>query len=1108
MKTNRAILEDNPLWYKDAVIYEVHVRAFFDSNGDGVGDFRGLTLKLDYLQNLGVTAIWLLPFYPSPLKDDGYDISDYFNIHPAYGTLKDFKEFLKQAHDRGIRVITELVVNHTSDRHQWFLASRKAARGSKERDFYVWSDTPDRYKEARIIFKDFETSNWTWDQAGMAYYWHRFYSHQPDLNFENPEVHKALFKVIDFWMGLGVDGMRLDAVPYLYEKEGTGCENLPETHVFLKKLREHVDKKFKNRMLLAEANQWSEDAVKYFGSGDECHMAFNFPVMPRMFMAILLEDRFPLVDILEGSQNIPEKAQWALFLRNHDELTLEMVTDEERDSMYRFYARNPQAKINLGIRRRLAPLMWNNHRKIELLNMLLFSLPGTPVIYYGDEICMGDNFYLGDRNGVRTPMQWSSYRNAGFSEANPQQLYLPVVIDPEYHYESVNVDTQEKNLSSALWWMKRVLAMRKQYRSFGSGTMRMLAPHNAKVFAFVREFKDEKILVVMNLSRFSQVAEIDLTGYEGYVPVEVFSSNSFRPITAAPYAFTLAPYNYFWFSLQKTKAAVEVEDESIVPPLAVPDSGDLFESVKKRLETLVLPKYLKRCRWFRSKARDIRRVAYYDGFDLAKDGPLRKVALFEIDYSDGNPEKYFIPVFYESGDAAAKIKEAYPFSVMAHVKKESGEEGVLFDGTVSHELHTGLLDMVAKKKRFRSERGYLSAVQDRMFWPVIGENGMSMPSALLGAEQSNTTVAYDKAFIMKIYRKSEQGMSTDVEIQKMLAGRFKNTPGLAGYIEYDEEGKETSSFAKIEAYTANESDAWKYAFDHVLKYYERVMSKKDELAGMQAAAAAPADEKALAEKETLFKYLTGEFFISMICQLARRIGEMHAALASISGSPEFTPENFSLLYQRSVFQSMKNLLNNTFRLVEKKAGKLDDPVKAKIKEVLGLKDKIAAAMAKITLKKYDIMKIRIHGDMHLGQVLFTGNDFHIIDFEGEPARPVSERKLKRSPLRDVAGMLRSFHYAAHAAMQKHPAVRPEDMLFLEPWAEEWCRFVSGKFKEAYFESVKGLNFVPAGEADLRTLLDAFVLDKAVYEIGYEINNRPEWISIPLSGIKDIIGGNK
>src|ERR1700727_3084901 len=515
-----------------------------------MGDFRGLTKKLDYLQDLGITAIWLLPFFPSPWRDDGYDISDHNNVHPSYGTLRDFQTFLKQAHRRGIRVLTEVVLNHTSDQHPWFQRSRHAAPGTRWRDFYVWSDTAEKYQDARIIFKDFETSNWTWDPVAKAYYWHRCYSHQPDLNFDNPQVQEAILEVIDFWFDLGVDGFRLDAVPYLYEREGTNCENLPETHMFLKQLREHVDKKYTDRLLLAEANQWPEDAVAYFADGSECHMAFHFPLMPRLFMAIRMEDRFPIMEILQETPAIPANCQWALFLRNHDELTLEMVTDEERDYMYRVYAHDPQASGNVRLRRRRAPPLGNDRAMIEMMNGLLFSLPGTPILYYGDEIGMGDNIYLGDRNAVRTPMQWNSDRNAGFSDANPQRLFLPVIIDPEYHSQAINVEAQTQNANSLLWWMRRLIALRQRYKAFGRGSLEILLPDNRKVFAFIRRLGDERILCVFNLSRHVQCVELDLSEFRGAVPVELSGNQEFPPIGDLPYFITLGSHGFFWFSLE------------------------------------------------------------------------------------------------------------------------------------------------------------------------------------------------------------------------------------------------------------------------------------------------------------------------------------------------------------------------------------------------------------------------------------------------------------------------------------------------------------------------------------------------------------------------------
>src|SRR5438876_4088344 len=604
-------LTDDPLWYKDAFIYELHVRSFCDSDGDGVGDFRGLTQRLDYLQDLGVTALWLLPFCPSPLKDDGYDTADYTGIHAAYGTMRDFKAFLREAHRRGLRVIIELVLNHTSDQHPWFRRARQAKPGNHWRKFYVWSDTPEKYREARIIFKDFEPSNWTWDPVAHAHYWHRFYAHQPDLNYDHPEVRRSMQRVVDFWLELGVDGLRLDAVPYLYEREEMSCENLPETHAFLKELRGQVDERVQNRMLLAEANQWPEDAIAYFGEGDECHMAFHFPLMPRLFMAIQREDRFPIIDIARQTPQIPDSCQWALFLRNHDELTLEMVTDEERDYMYRTYATDPAARVNLGIRRRLAPLLSNDRRKIELLNGLLLSMPGTPVIYYGDEIGMGENIYLGDRNSVRTPMQWSADRNAGFSRANPQKLYLPLIIDPEYHYEAFNVETLQDNPDSLLWWMKRMIGLRKRFKAFGRGSTEYLSPDNRKILVFLRRYEDETILVVANLSGSAQQVEIDLSEFQDRQPVELVGSVEFTTVQDRPYPLTLGPYGFYWFSLERAPVALS---GGRAEPAAQPEPAPVLAAAPDRLflpetapalERALVP-YIRRHRWFRGKARKIR----------------------------------------------------------------------------------------------------------------------------------------------------------------------------------------------------------------------------------------------------------------------------------------------------------------------------------------------------------------------------------------------------------------------------------------------------------------------------------------------------------------------
>src|SRR5437870_5425592 len=742
----------DPLWYKDAVIYELHVKTFCDSDGDRIGDFRSLIEKLDYLQELGVTAIWLLPFYPSPLRDDGYDIADYFDVNPNFGKHDEVRALMDAAHQRNMRVITELVINHTSDQNSWFQKSRGAVAvagvGDSGRagpsdigadisdddlaykDFYVWSDTPEKYNDARIIFKDFETSNWAWDPVAKAYYWHRFYSHQPDLNFDNLAVHDAVEKVCDFWLSMGVDGLRLDAVPYLYEREDTNCENLAETHEFLRELRAHLDAKFPNRMLLSEANQWPEDAAAYFGKGDETHMSFHFPLMPRMFMSLQMEDRFPIIDIMEQTPAIPENCQWAMFLRNHDELTLEMVTDEERDYMYRVYATDPHARINLGIRRRLAPLLANNRRKIELLKTLLFSMPGTPIIYYGDEIGMGDNFYLGDRNGCRTPMQWSPDRNAGFSRANPQQLHLPVIIDPEYHYEATNVENQQKNLSSLLWWMRRVIAMRKNFRAFSRGTLEFLYPDNAKVLAFVRRYENETVLVVVNLSRFAQVVELDLAHFSGCVPIEVFSRNPFPIIKKSAHVLTLGPHSHYWFTLQPLSERRRMEKKRLVPTLnARPELQSLLDNGERvRLESEILPEYISGCRWFGAKARTLRQMRVLERSTISSEPNAAQFWFVEVSYLDGPTETYALPVKIASDDKAHVISQSAPHAVIARFGDEQGS--ILFDAVWDTDFREKLFRLMLDRQHASGRNGNLVGALS----PRVGQVGTIPPSNVLSGE--------------------------------------------------------------------------------------------------------------------------------------------------------------------------------------------------------------------------------------------------------------------------------------------------------------------------------------------------------------------------------------
>jgi maltose alpha-D-glucosyltransferase / alpha-amylase len=1105
----------DPLWYKDAVIYELHVKTFHDSSGDGMGDFRGLIGKLDYLQELGVTAIWLLPFYPSPMRDDGYDIADYYDVNPKYGSLADFQAFLAAAHERGLRVITELVINHTSDQNPWFQKSRRAMAvagigdpggsakntragitdpGYKDgeadyRDFYVWSDSPERYKDARIIFKDFETSNWSWDPVAKSYYWHRFYAHQPDLNFDNPAVHEAVQKVLDFWLGMGVDGLRLDAIPYLYEREGTNCENLPETHLYLKKLRAHMDAKFPDRMLLAEANQWPEDAVKYFGDGDESHMNFHFPLMPRMFMALQMEDRFPIIDILEQTPAIPENCQWAMFLRNHDELTLEMVTDEERDYMWRVYATDPTARINLGIRRRLAPLLANSRRKIELLNILLFSMRGTPVLYYGDEIGMGDNFYLGDRNGCRTPMQWSSDRNAGFSKANPQQLYLPITIDPEYHYEAINVENQQKNLSSLLWWTRRVIAMRKNFRAFSRGSLEFLHPDNSKVLAFLRRHENETILVVVNLSRYAQAAELDLSRFAGCAPMEVFSRNVFPAIKKALYILTIGPHGHYWFVLQaqtEKRAAKKREPPALEAEANL--SALLADGARARLEREILPGYFRGCRWFGAKARTVREMRVIEQIPIAADNGAAQLWLVQVEYTDGAPDIYSLPVQVATGSAAHAITRNFPPAVIARIGANSA---VLYDAVWDPDFREKLFRLMASGARLKGGKGDLLGVPSRLL--AQEPNDSAPESNLVNAEQSNSSMLFESRFFLKLYRKLEDGMNPDVEVTRFLTERrqFAHVPAFAGAIEYRREGAEPTVIALLQAAAPNEGDAWALTLDSVGRYFESVLARKGDL---QSAAAAPGP---------LLDELVGGIYPEKAKLLGLRTAEMHLALASEPEDRIFAPEPFNAMAQRSVYQSMRASLRRAFALLQKRMPSLPEAFREEAAEVLAAEQQILAQEQRILEHHAFAAKIRIHGDYHLGQVLNTGKDFVILDFEGEPARPLSERKLKRSALRDVAGMMRSFQYAAYSALWQ-PSMRAEDVPFLERWADLWYRQMSAFFLESYLKTAAGAAFLPPKESDLQVLLEAYLLDKAVYEVGYELNHRPDWVIIPVRGIKHLL----
>ena len=1106
-------LAEDPLWYKDAVIYELRVRSFFDSNGDGIGDFRGLTQQLDYLQDLGVTALWLLPFYPSPMRDDGYDISDYTDVQPECGTLNDFKVFLREAHKRGLRVITELVLNHTSDQHPWFQRARRAKKGSTWRNFYVWSDTAQEYRDARIIFKDFELSNWTWDAVAEQYMWHRFYSNQPDLNFNHPPVHKALLSAMDFWFQLGVDGLRLDAVPYLYEREGTNCENLDETHEFLKKLRKHVDRKFPNRMLLAEANQWPEDAVAYFGDGDECHMAFHFPIMPRMFMAIQMENRYPIIEILDETPQIPEQCQWAMFLRNHDELTLEMVTDEERDYMYRMYASDKTARLNLGIRRRLAPLLGNSRRKIELMNGLLFSLPGTPVLYYGDEIGMGDNIYLGDRNGVRTPMQWSSDRNAGFSRANPQLLYLPITVDPEYHFETVNVETQQGNPQSLLWWMKRLIALRKRYPAFGRGDTVFLNPANAKVVAFVRTHGDERILVVANLSRFVQAAELDLSAFRGMTPVEMFGMNAFPPIGEAAYMFTLGPHAFYWFLLREAagSGAQLTGKEERLPVLDArgPWARFLEGRGREALERLLL-RYLPAQRWFGGKARIVSDMKIEDAVPVPMNGGLAYLAFVHTAYNEGVAETYLLPLGFATGEHAERLLHRDPWAAIATLRtSENGgvREGLLFDALAEPAFGQALLAMVLRRRQYKGRRGTLTAGATPVMRRLDHNALTAAAPRPLSLEQSNTNLNFADLLTLKVFRRVDEGVNPDLELGRLLTvrRRFEHVAPLAGFLEYEMSRGRTISVAVMHVFVPNHGNAWQFSLDELARFYEQVQAKAEHMLP------APPAEERMAILVTQAATELAQTYVGTYLESARLLGqrtaELHLALAEARDDETLAPEEFSTLYQRSLYQSLRTHTGQVLSLLRGKLRDLPAHLRPVASALLERESEVLARFRGIVGKKLEMARIRCHGDYHLGQVLYTGRDFVILDFEGEPARPVGERRIKRSPLRDVAGMLRSFDYAAHAALKMSSGAGDDGRARYEalaPWAHYWAQWSGSRFLRAYLDVMSGKHLLPKSPDDIELVLDMFRLEKALYELAYELNNRPDWADIPLQGLARLL----
>jgi maltose alpha-D-glucosyltransferase / alpha-amylase len=1116
-KAGRVALQ--PLWYKDAIIYQLHVRAFRDSNRDGIGDFPGLTESLNYIQDLGVTAIWLLPFFPSPLKDDGYDIADYENVNPQYGTRDDFQRFLEEAHRRELRIITELVMNHTSDQHAWFQRARQAPAGSALRDWYVWSDTPERYQEARIIFQDFESSNWSWDPLAGAYFWHRFYNHQPDLNFDNADVRAGMLETLDFWFQMGVDGLRLDAVPYLFEREGTNCENLPETHAFLREVRARIDDKFQDKMLLAEANQWPEDAAAYFGDGDECHMNFHFPLMPRLFMAVEREDQSPIVDILDQTPLLPQSCQWAIFLRNHDELTLEMVTDEERDYMYRTYAVDAKARINLGIRRRLAPLMGNDRRKIELMNSLLLSLPGTPVLYYGDEIGMGDNYYLGDRNGVRTPMQWNADRSAGFSRANPQSLYLPVIIDPEYHYELRNVDVESSNPHSLLWWSRRILGVRKQYEAFGHGSFSPLAVENSKVFAFLRETDDERLLIVANLSRFSQHVELDLSRFQGRTPMEMFGRASFPVITDRPYQLTLGPHGFYWLCLDCRDSQSEERAADEIP--VVDGAGgwkDLLDGrFRKHLRDALEP-YLKRHRWFAGKARGLHGVQIIDALDLGaadvEGGFPTLLLLISAVYAHGEPETYVVPAALLDDNQADALLSEHPHAGILRVEPGNSRPArTLCEVTWRPEVWNYLAESMRRSREIVGRHGKLAGVATRALDDLWDETVLEQRAVVHGGEQSNTSARLGDGLTLKLFRRVTPGVNPDLEVGRQLTEHPTGAPipRVCGAVEYRADSGHVMTVAILHEYVENVSDAWIYTLDELGRFAERVQAAASEhgITGARNESSAPLVKRwheLRHESPTALAEATVGPYLSSAEQLGRRTAELHLALARASKDTAFAPEPFTRLYQRGLYQSMRSQARATLKLLASQLGALPAAAQDPAREMLANERQILAQFGGLLTDRIEAARIRCHGDYHLGQVLFTGKDFVIIDFEGEPERPVSERRIKASPLRDVAGMLRSFHYVAHAGMRgRAPSlVSDHSEASREAWAEYWTSWASAAFLKTYLPIAAAGGFLPRNELQLNVLLNAYLMEKALYELRYELNNRPAWVTIPLAGIRQLL----
>jgi maltose alpha-D-glucosyltransferase / alpha-amylase len=1076
-------LDDDELWFKDAIIYQLHIKSFADSNSDGVGDFAGLTEKLEYLHDLGVTALWLLPFYPSPGRDDGYDISDYRNLNPDFGSMQDFRRFMQEAKRRKLRVITELVINHTSDQHPWFQRARRSKPGSDARNWYVWSDNDQHYPGTRIIFNDTEKSNWTWDPVAGAYYWHRFFSHQPDLNYDNPRVLLAIVRVMRRWLDLGVDGFRLDAIPYLCEREGTNNENLPETHAVIKRIRAELDAYAPGKILLAEANQWPEDASAYFGDGDECHMAYHFPLMPRIYMAIAQEDRFPIADILRQTPDIPPNCQWALFLRNHDELTLEMVTDVERDYLWSTYATDLRARINLGIRRRLAPLMDNDRRKMELMNALLMSLPGTPIIYYGDEIGMGDNIYLGDRNGVRTPMQWTPDRNGGFSRCDPARLYLPMIMDPVYGYEAVNVEAQSRSLASLLSWTKRLISVRKSSKVFGQGSLTFIRPANRAVLVYVRRLGSEVLVCIANMSRSAQAAEVDLSPWRGRMPLELLGRTKFPAIGEDPYLVTLAPYGFFWFQLCEPEP---VEVSSVAPAefetLVVAGTWRslLQDRTRSVLEHDVLPAFLAGRRWFAE--RNVTAAARIVGdLPLSSSDPALGIALVEAKGRQ-HTTTYLLPLIvkWTRFDPVRQNPNA-----LAAVRR-GPREGTLLEASADPAFVAALIEnlnaaRVIETAQLRLEFRPAARLKERGAEPIEDVRAVD-------TEQSNTTVLVDSAYVVKLFRRPEPGINPEIEISRFLTEivDFPNAPPFLGAVELAENGTR-SAVAVVHGFVQNQGDAWTVTSAYLDRFVE-------EQRLLTAAVADDSSEQAP--------------YGQRMHQIGRRVAELQLALASRDDLVDFAPEPITAADIRSWTQKLLRRAGRTLEELARRRADLIENDRVLIDRLLAHRDSLAARLAELLPETVDAHKIRHHGDFHLGQMLIVKDDVFIIDFEGEPRRSIEERRRKAPAARDVAGLIRSIDYSTTAALERALVSAPDDEGKIAGALDRWRERVVAEFLDAYREALGDTALWPASRGDADHLLDFFLLEKAFYEIDYELAHRPAWLRVPLAGTLRILSRSR